>query len=598
MNTFSYNLLNMSISASIVIIGVILLRYGCRKLPKQWTVYLWLLPLFRLLSPYSFSSDVSVFQYTKTMNHQIQHIPNDESIITSQLHQLAKGTEAASGSANYFSFLLNNLHILWGIICIILLIRMIYKYFTLKKILSASVYYKDNIFLNDTIDTAFVFGFIHPHIYLSSALNQDKRNAILLHEQAHIKRFDYLWKAFAYVIVCVYWFNPLIWLAFYLFTLDMEMACDEYATKTLNTQEKADYSELLLALSTKKYGYVPTMPFGEQGVALRIKHLLQEHKQPLWIIIIAFIVICFSAVALLSNPANKKTVSINSSVEELYQLKMPYLGNAPKVRTIVDHLLLPDGLQVDSIQLDNNAYGLQINYAGSSKDKALTEEQLIKNASLLMLLVDNLQQVTYQFESGLPKTYTIHDVLEFYPSDIQGFFAFDVLNDMTLNSRHTEYTLEEFNAYYQMPMMNETLFKELTSYPEDITIDHAEELGFYINTVENDRNRNVEEAFFTNAKEGKDVAMTMVSPTIEGDLIVTRIQHDKHGYRCVQDATRDHLGNPIYYSYAYMHMVAVEHDDLIDVYLTSEADLNQERIDRAKETGEYLNYVFLYQKKK
>lgn len=598
MNAFFYNLLNMSISASLVIIGVILLRYICKKLPKQWTIYLWLLPLFRLLSPYSFTSDVSVFQYTKTINNQIQHIPNDESIITSQLHQLTQGTEAASGSANYFSFLLNHLHILWGVICIVLLIRMIYKYFALRKILSASVYYKDNIFLNDTIDTAFVFGFMHPHIYLSSALDQEKRNAILLHEQAHIKRFDYLWKAFAYVIVCVYWFNPLIWLAFYLFTLDMEMACDECATKTLSTQEKADYSELLLALSTKKYGYVPTMPFGEQGVALRIKHLLQEHKQPVWIIMIAILVICFSTIALLSNPANKNTIRIDSSIEELYKLKIPYLGDVTKVRTIVDHLILPDGLQVDNIQLDNDPYGLQINYAGSSKDKALTEEQLIKNASLLMLLVDNLQQVTYQFENGLPKTYTIQEVLEFYPSNIQGFFAYDASNDITQNSRHTEYTVEEFNAYYQMAMMNETLFKEIASYPEDLTIDQAEELGFYIKMQDQDQNSNVEKEFFTNAKEGKDVAMTMVSPTLEGDLIITRIQHDKHGYRCVQDATRDRYGNPIYHSYAYMHMVGVEHDDLIDVYLTSEADLNQERIDRANRTGEYLNYVFLYQKKK
>ena len=156
---------------------------------------------------------------------------------------------------------------------------------------------------------SFVMGLIHPVIYLSSGLDPESRKVVLCHERVHLQRRDYLWKPAALVICCVHWFNPLVWLAFYLMNMDCEMSCDEKVVKLLGEESKKVYSYTLLEEASggewKRYrggSICALLSFGEDHVKNRIRHVLDYRKPPFWMLTGAAAVIVILVVCLCSNP--------------------------------------------------------------------------------------------------------------------------------------------------------------------------------------------------------------------------------------------------------------------------------------------------------
>lgn len=150
----------------------------------------------------------------------------------------------------------------------------------LTKKLKNAVHDRDNIYLSDQIDTAFVLGAFRPKIYLPSYLGDTQRDYILLHEQTHIRRLDHMVKLAGFFVLLLHWFNPLVWIAFYASGKDMEMSCDEAVVKKLGNGVKKDYSTSLLSLATgrKIVGGTP-LAFGEGDTRGRIKNVL-NYKKP------------------------------------------------------------------------------------------------------------------------------------------------------------------------------------------------------------------------------------------------------------------------------------------------------------------------------
>ncbi len=156
---------------------------------------------------------------------------------------------------------------------------------------------------------SFVMGLIHPVIYLSSGLDPESRKVVLCHERVHLQRRDYLFKPAALVICCVHWFNPLVWLAFYLMNMDCEMSCDEKVVKLLGEESKKIYSYTLLEEASggewKRYrggSICALLSFGEDHVKNRIRHVLDYRKPPFWMLVSAAAVLVILVVCLCSNP--------------------------------------------------------------------------------------------------------------------------------------------------------------------------------------------------------------------------------------------------------------------------------------------------------
>ncbi len=194
-----------------------------------------------------------------------------------------------------------------------------------KKCLVDSVLNKDNIYISNNINTAFVMRTIKPKIYLPSNLNDEEREYILPHEQTHIKRFDHFIKIIGFVALCLHWFNPLVWLAFFVSGKDMEMSCDEIVIKKLGNNVKKDYSSSLLTLATDRrmVGGTP-LAFGEGDTKNRIKNVLNYKKPAFWTVLISLIIVLFIIIRLMANPKRQQTgydgfvIFFNSSFKVFY----------------------------------------------------------------------------------------------------------------------------------------------------------------------------------------------------------------------------------------------------------------------------------------
>lgn len=179
----------------------------------------------------------------------------------------------------------------------------IFCYFHLKNRLKTAVLFRDNLYQSEAVTSPFVLGFIRPRIYLPFTLVEKDLDAVVAHEKAHIARGDVLWKLLGYLFLCVYWFNPLVWLAYILFCRDIEFACDERVIGQLAAEERAAYSEALLAASMPKARIAACpLAFGEGNVKERIKRVLSYKKPAFWVILIAVLACAALAVCFLTDP--------------------------------------------------------------------------------------------------------------------------------------------------------------------------------------------------------------------------------------------------------------------------------------------------------
>ncbi len=310
MSELFLTVLNMSLTASYVIIFVILIRLLLKKAPKVISYALWSVVAFRLLIPFSFESIFSL------MPRNTNTVPIPHDIIYQQSPQINSGIEvvdsflsnslpapAAGTSVNPLQIYTEIGAYIWVLGIIALLVYSLVSILILKRQLKNAQLIEKNIFEAKNLKTPFVLGLIRPKIYLPVGLNLVERNYILLHEQVHIHRKDHIIKVLAFLTLSVHWFNPLVWISFLLMNTDMELSCDEQVLSVMGQDIKKSYANSLLSLAAGRHILNGSpLAFGEGNVKGRIKNVLNYKRPKFWVIVLSIAIVAAVGVGLAANP--------------------------------------------------------------------------------------------------------------------------------------------------------------------------------------------------------------------------------------------------------------------------------------------------------
>ena len=303
-------IINMSISASWLILAVLICRLVLKKAPKWVNVLLWGIVAVRLLFPFSVESVLSLIPSAETISPEIMMdaspaihtgIPAINSVLNPVISQSFAPSPVAS--ANPLQIWIPVLAVAWVIGVVGVLAYTAATYWRLRRKIGTAVLLRDNIFQSENVSSPFVLGIIKPKIYLPFKLDGQDMGHVIAHELAHIRRRDHWWKPLGFLLLAVYWFNPLIWLAYVLLCRDIELACDEKVIKELGSEQRADYTQALLTCSVS-HRMIAACPlaFGEVGIKERVKSVLNYKKPAFWIIILAVVACAVVAVCFLTDP--------------------------------------------------------------------------------------------------------------------------------------------------------------------------------------------------------------------------------------------------------------------------------------------------------
>ena len=304
-------LLNLSISASWLVLAVLVLRLVSKRSPKWMNVLLWGIVALRLVLPFSVESALSLIPSAETVSPAVVQfdpaptITSGVSIIDNAVNPSLSEHFAAVPTAS-----VNPLYVwteiagwVWLIGLGAMLLYALVSYLRLRRRVSVSLPVQDHIYLCDAISSPFILGVVKPHIYLPSGLDEVQRQNVLSHEQAHLARRDHWWKPLGFALLAVYWFNPVLWLAYALLCRDIELACDERVIRTMDESAVKTYSTVLLACSMPRKAVITCpLAFGEVGVKERVKNALHYKKPAFWVVAASVTVCIVVAVCFLTNP--------------------------------------------------------------------------------------------------------------------------------------------------------------------------------------------------------------------------------------------------------------------------------------------------------
>ena len=401
-------LLNMSITASWIILAVLGIRLLFRRIPKWITCLLWGVVAIRLIFPFSIESVFSLQPSaepirTSTMveGELIPYVPSVDSNIgvventinpalaetfayqeTQSVAPLQIVTEIAGG--------------LWLCGMVVLLILALVSMIKLRLCVREAVLYRENIYICDAVKSPFILGIIRPRIYLSSSLSEEEMAYIIAHESAHLKRKDHLWKPFGYLLLCIYWFNPLCWVAYIMLCKDIELACDEKVIRDMNFEDKKKYSRVLLSCATqRRLVMMCPLAFGEVGVKDRVKLVLNYKKPSFWIVLISMAACVVVAVCFLTEPksdfsiADYKAISYReyqklTGYDAEFYHALYYIGELPKTElSIVFEGDYDEDLAGAVLAEDAKAIRIQgrLSELFGDDTKQLSESELLKKIS-------------------------------------------------------------------------------------------------------------------------------------------------------------------------------------------------------------------------
>ncbi len=304
-------LLNLSISASWLVLVVLALRLVLKRAPKWVNVLLWGMVALRLMLPFSIESALSLIPSAETLSPEVVRfdpaptITSGVELIDNAVNPSLSESFAAAPLAS-----VNPLYVwtylagwVWLLGLAAMLAYALVSYLRLRRRVSASIPLRENIYVCDEVASPFILGIVHPRIYLPSALDEAQRGSVLSHERAHLARRDHWWKPLGFALLAVYWFNPLLWLAYTLLCRDIELACDERVLRGMDAGQIKDYSSALLACSVPRRMLAACpLAFGEVGVGARVKNALRYKKPAFWIVAASVIVCIVVAVCFLTNP--------------------------------------------------------------------------------------------------------------------------------------------------------------------------------------------------------------------------------------------------------------------------------------------------------
>ena len=304
-------LLNLSISASWLVLAVLVLRLISKRSPKWVNVLLWGIVALRLVLPFSIESALSLIPSAETVSPAaVQFDPaptitSGVSVIDNAVNPSLSEHFSAVPTAS-----VNPLYVwteiagwVWLIGLGVMLLYALVSYLRLRRRVSVSLPIQDYIYLCDAISSPFILGVVKPRIYLPSGLDEVQRQNVLAHEQAHLARRDHWWKPLGFALLAVYWFTPVLWLAYTLLCRDIELACDERVIRTMDESAVKTYSTVLLACSMPRKAVITCpLAFGEVGVKERVKNALRYKKPAFWVVAASVAVCVVVAVCFLTNP--------------------------------------------------------------------------------------------------------------------------------------------------------------------------------------------------------------------------------------------------------------------------------------------------------
>ncbi len=314
MSELFLTVLNMSLTAGWLIGVVLILRLLLKKAPKWASVLLWGIAALRLILPFSMESAVSLVPETQWVERQPTEIPEipDEILLTPDVITDTDIGENVTviHQDNTVQLEVHEKPDLIGIFTYIWLgggtLMLLYAAVTAVRLrlrVASAVLLRDNIYQSEHIPTPFVLGIIQPRIYVPFSIDESALPHVIAHENAHIRRWDHIWKPLGFLILAVHWFNPLVWVGYILLCRDMEGACDEKVIKSLGDTDRADYSQALLNCSTgRRMIAACPLAFGEVSVKERVKGVLSYKKPGLWIILAAVLACAVFAVCFLTDP--------------------------------------------------------------------------------------------------------------------------------------------------------------------------------------------------------------------------------------------------------------------------------------------------------
>lgn len=308
-------LFNLSVSASFLVLAVLVLRLLLKKAPKWSICLLWGLVGLRLVFPFSIESVFSLIPSAETVSPDIVYeaeptidsgIEMVDHIVNPILIQTFAPSQETVTSINPMQVFLAIATVVWLIGMLAMIAYMLVGYIRLRLRLRTAVKWEDNVYQSESVSSPFIFGTVCPRIYLPFAMDETEMTHVLAHERAHLRRLDHLTKPFAYLILAVYWFNPLLWFSYVLLCRDIELACDEKVVREMDADAKKAYSMALLKCSmNQKTRLACPLAFGEVGVKERVQNVMHYKKPTFWIIMIAVIAVIVTAVCFLTNPKGK-----------------------------------------------------------------------------------------------------------------------------------------------------------------------------------------------------------------------------------------------------------------------------------------------------
>lgn len=303
-------LVNLSISASWLILAVLVLRVVLKKAPKWVMPLLWGVVALRLVCLFSIESALSLIPSAETIPTEIVTETREPvlyeqatlDIVTNPT--LPSAAEVPVGVSRQQAQVDFNIYsVLWLAGMAALLVHALVSAGKLKKKLATAILLRDNIYESEFVDSPFVFGVIKPKIYLPMHMDEGTAAHVIAHERAHLARRDHWWKVLGYLVLALHWFNPLVWVAYILFCRDIELACDEKVVKGLDGAARADYSQALLSCAAPKRAVAACpLAFGEGNIKTRVKSALHYKKPAFWVAAAAVLAVVIVAVCFLTNP--------------------------------------------------------------------------------------------------------------------------------------------------------------------------------------------------------------------------------------------------------------------------------------------------------
>lgn len=340
-------LVNLSISASWLILAVLVLRFVLKKAPKWVMPLLWGVVALRLVCLFSIESALSLIPSAETIPSEIVTETREPvlyeqatlDIVTNPT--LPSAAEVPVGVSRQQAQVDFNIYsVLWLAGMAALLVHALVSAGKLKRKLATAILLRDNIYESEFVDSPFVFGVIKPNIYLPMHMDEGTAAYVIAHERAHLARRDHWWKVLGYLVLALHWFNPLVWVAYILFCRDIELACDEKVVKGLDGAARADYSQALLSCAAPKRAVAACpLAFGEGNIKMRVKSALHYKKPAFWVAAAAVLTVVIVAVCFLTNPRSERgslvwAQKLNAAGVASIELYVPAEGEARQYKKL------------------------------------------------------------------------------------------------------------------------------------------------------------------------------------------------------------------------------------------------------------------------